>query len=223
MADTPEKQEPKKTEESPRAAQAEAPARPEEATKPGLMQKIRAFHVERSTLLGAALFGAMLMNAILLGLISARPPKYVDTPSIAVPGNEVAALPPLPRDVPNPERHIDILLGMADTYRRLGKPDKALEYYAQASKAFDASAHAKTIRYAPMEQAEKLFAEGYFRKARARYYSFLCSSDSIPTEDHHLIQTAHFRIAECFLKEALAQSAKHDGHATQEHAKEGGH
>lgn len=216
MAEEEKKEDTKKMEESPRPADAAAPARPEEAAKPGLMQKIKASRVEKSTLLGAALFGAMLVNAILLGLISAKPPKYVETVRPSVPGIE-AALPPLPRDVPNPERHIDILLGMADTYRRLGQSDKALECYAQASRAFDASTHAQTMRYAPMEAADKLFTEGQFRKARARYYSFLSSADGLPTEDHELIQQAHFRIAECYLREALAEKE------TTAHKKEEGH
>lgn len=191
----------------------------EENAKPGFLKRIGSLRVEKSTLFGAALFGAMLVNAILLGLISAKPPRYVEPPRPAVPGIE-AALPTLPRDVPNPERHIDILLGMADSYRRNGQTEKALEYYAQASRAFEGSAHAKTMRYAPMEAAEKYFGEGQFRNARARYYSFLSSADNLPTEDHDLIQKAHFRIAECYLREAIARkeaTSASDAHGKEEH------
>lgn len=197
------------TEESPRPASggATAAASPEEGKKAGIFSAIKSWKLDKFSLLGAALFGAMLMNAVLLGLVSVKPARIVQTTFTAAPESH-SNFSKLPTDIPSPEKHIDILSGMADTYRRLGELDKAKEIYALASRAFEASDHGKLLRNAPVEAADKLFEEGKYREARSRYYSFLATADDLPAEDIALIQKAHFRIAECFLRETLSGKEK---------------
>ncbi len=185
------------------AEEEKKPPEEEKAKKPkapGLLAKLG--QMEKSTILSIGLFGAMLMNAILLGIVSVKPSRIVEKFNATVTHPD-AVLPPLPRDVPNPERHIDILLGMADSYRRLGKYEKAAEIYEIANRAFDSSVHAKKGQHRSFEEANALFEKGNFRKARSLYYSFLCGADILPAEEQSLAAQAQFRIAECYLRETL--------------------
>lgn len=197
-------QEKPKSEESPlpTPAKVQAAPRPEEGTKPGT--PVKRSLLNRTSLLWAALFGALLMNSILLGIVSVKPSRIVEKNSNQSHSNQLE----LPDDVPNPERHIDILLGMADAERRSGNHAKALELYNKANRAFEGSIHADVLRRSPLNKAEVLFEHGRYREARNSYFAFLAVADNLPTESQRLVQQAHFRIAQCYLKDAV-QDTEH--------------
>lgn len=198
-----------KSEESPQKGTkpAEAASRPEEGKKPGPGSKLAFFKPNKTSLLWAALFGAMVMNAVLLGLVSVKPSRIVEKyKSLPTQREQQQQRFTLPEDIPNPEKHIDILLGMADTQRKLGNYQKAIELYNQANRAFDASAHAEELRKGPLKKAEALFGKKNYRDARNSYYAFLATADELDSKEQVLVQQAHFRIAECYLLEALSQS-----------------
>ena len=89
----------------------------------------------------------------------------------------------------------------------LGQCYFALEDYARAVQAHKDVARAYGVRYrarALFQLAEAHLALGHYGEARRAYYALLLNQDRYGSQDAELIETAYYRIADCYWRDAEA-------------------